>query len=344
MGKFFPTTLSRLKLLKANLGRREQVSCGPTVFNIETTTDCNLRCVTCPRTHRPPEDTLMPLSLFEKIITDARESLEFVNLFGLGEPLLDPHLEARIRLCAGHGVATHVATNATTLDEERAASLMDAGLAAITFTVSTDRPDQYRDLVEGAPFGRVIRNIENFLAVKKRRRASIHTAIQIIRSPKTARTVAAVATRWKRTEGIDALKVIQDEFGYAGRFPEDEDRWAAGARTCFYLWQGPLVINAKGDMYPCRVAALESAPMANARDASPAEFWMSREMTRLRRRHLEGIVCDHLGCADCKAPKPIPVLSHLSYLASAWDARRAGMLLEGLAFAFHWRIQQREIF
>ncbi len=343
LGKKIRCKVARLDLMAANIARRGCVSHGPTVLTCETTTDCNLRCRTCPQPRMNIPRGIMPMPLFEKIIAESGESVEFLNLFGMGEPLCDPHLEARLRLCREFGIWTHIATNATLLDRERSESLLDAGLSAITFTVSTMRPELDRELRPGADYGLTVRNIEDFLALKRKRRAPVHVAVQAIRMPQTAQGIDAVAHRWKREPGVNAVKIIQDEFGYLGRCQDDEDRWADSGRLCFYLWQGPLHIRANGDMHPCRVAALTGEAMANAADISPAEFWRSDAMGRLRERHVEGVLDDQICCANCTAPKPISILSHLSYLANAQDAWRWGIMVERIAFIYNWRIQHREI-
>ena len=344
VNKLVSAKVSRLRQLSANLRRSGRVTCSPTVLNIETTTACNHRCVTCPRTHINPPVRQMPMDLFTRIIEQSHRDIDFVHLYLLGEPLLDTDLVERIGLCTRFGLATHIATNASLLDEKRTKALLEAGLSAITFTISTTRPDIYRRLHGEAHYGRVIRNVENFLFMKRRMRAPVHVTIQIIRNPATLGEVGAVANRWRSEPGINSIKITQDEFGYIGRCYDDDRLWAqATNEVCIHLWQGPLYVSVDGGYFPCRISALSADPMANARDMSPREFWTGAAMAKLRENHMEGILDDWLDCANCPVPKPIPSLCYLSYLASAWDARLLGITLERFAFLHNWRIQSREI-
>ncbi len=344
LDKLVRAKAARLRQMSANLRRSKHVLSSPTVLNIETTSACNHRCLTCPRTHIERPDRQMPMDMFQDIIHKSHRDVDFVHLYLLGEPLLDTDLDERIRLCSDYGIATHVATNATLLDEDRALQLVRAGLSAITFTISTTQPDTYRRLHGGAHYGRVIRNVENFLTIKQRLRAPVHVTIQTIRNPQTMQEIGCVANRWRREPGINSIKITQDEFGYLGWCPDDNRRWAdAGNKLCIHLWQGPLYIDADGGYFPCRISPLHSKAMANARDMSPLDFWSSEMMSDLREKHMDGILDPHLDCANCPAPKPIASLCYMSYLASAWDARLLGIMLERFAFLHNWRIQSREI-
>jgi len=344
VNKLARAKMARLQQLSANLRRSSRVTCSPTVLDIETTTACNQRCLTCPRTYINPPARQMPMPLFERIIQESHRDVDFVHLYLLGEPLLDTDLEDRIRLCAKHKIATHVATNASLLTEDRAHSLIDAGLSAMTFTISTTQPDVFRRLHGVAHYGRIIRNFENFLSIKRRLTAPVHVTLQIIRNPLTLMEVETVANRWRHEPGINAIQITQDEFGYIGWCPDEKFRRAKKNNdVCIHLWQGPLYIDADGGYFPCRLSALHSDPMANARDMSPKEFWTSGMMSKLRENHLNGIVDDCLDCANCPVPKPIPSLCYLSYLASSWDARLLGIMVERFAFLYNWRIQNREI-
>ena len=336
-------TISRFDLFAANLLKKGRVHRGPTALTIETTTKCNLKCVTCHRTHFPDPPRLMSMDLFKKILDDCGDQVELVHLFGMGEPLLDPHLVERVRLCSERGILVHVATNATLLFPERSEALLDAGLGEITFSLSSARPERYEKLQPGANYGVTVRNIESFLAIKRKRKSPVHVTVEMIRTYPTASECDGVIDRWRKVTGVNSVRVRHDEFGTVPDLLDDDEHWAYRPGPCLYLWQGPLLIRADGGMYPCCVSALHGESMANDAESSPRDFWTSEAMTKLRKKNVEGIMDPRLPCVTCRAPKPIPVLGHLTFFASAGVARRIAVVVERLSLAYKWRLQKREI-
>jgi hypothetical protein len=334
---------SRLHLLAAHMGKNPSVRAMPTVLTVETTTDCNLHCLTCHRTHHPDAPMRMPMGLFSKIISECDGGVEFVNLFGMGEPLLDRELPEKINLCSENGIGTHIATSAMPLDAAWTRAVLDAGLTAITFSINSTRPDVYRRLHSGGDYGVAIRNIERFLEARRGRRRGPFVTIEMIRTRQTSRECDGMMRRWLRVPGVDAVRIRHDEFGCVSDMPDEADQWAQAPGLCHYLWQGPLLIRADGGMYPCCVSALNGRSAVNAADHSPRDFWKSDFMREVREGHLRGLRDSRLSCDTCRAPKPIPVMSPFSYLATAMQARRAAIYLERISLAHRWKLQRREI-
>src|SRR5512139_4024452 len=108
---------NRLGLLKSYLLRRPQVPGGPLSLAIESTAKCNLFCPMCPREnfYFPPKD--MELPLFQKIIDEGKDFLEFAVPYGVGEPLLNPRIFDMISYCKNAGVPCGISTNATIMTE-----------------------------------------------------------------------------------------------------------------------------------------------------------------------------------------------------------------------------------
>jgi pyruvate-formate lyase-activating enzyme len=332
-----------MSLLWAQMRRSGEVRRGPTVLTIETTTQCNLECVTCHRRVDEAEPAVMSRELFDSILDDCDRGVELIQLFGMGEPLLDPHLDSRIEACSQKGISTNIATNATLLTRERARSLLESGLSEITFSLSTMRPEVFRRLRPGAKYAQVVRNVMTFLDEKRRSKSHVHVTVEALRTRLTWTECDAVAYHWSREPGVDAVRIRRDEFGAVpdpvGEREDPEQRKA----VCLYLWQGPLLIRADGQMFPCCVAGLQGEPMANANQISFVDFWTGKQMADLRSRHGQGLLDPRLPCASCRAPKPIPLLSHLSYLAPAQTVHRARNWVEKRSIEFNWRWLQREI-
>lgn len=131
---------------------------------LEVSARCNLRCTMCAINYdqryknsagRPPY--LTP-DLFARL-RPIFPSLLRAYLFGLGEPLLNPHLIDYATELAGHGVEVAFTTNGTLVDEETADRIARAGVSRVNVSIDGARPETYEAIRVGAKFDRVVRGI-----------------------------------------------------------------------------------------------------------------------------------------------------------------------------------------
>jgi putative metalloenzyme radical SAM/SPASM domain maturase len=111
----------------------------PTKLFVETTSRCNLSCVMCMKQH--PDHTAcdgdLTLSIFAAL-EPALLNLESLVLNGVGEPLLNPHLEqfiARAKKLMPADSWIGFQTNGILLSNMRAISLLNAGLDRICLSM-----------------------------------------------------------------------------------------------------------------------------------------------------------------------------------------------------------------
>jgi MoaA/NifB/PqqE/SkfB family radical SAM enzyme len=132
------------------------------VFNIETTSYCNLKCVSCIDKHTRPQGFISE-QLFDKVVSQC--SGKEVRLFMSGEPLLHPKIDSLIKISRKYTNKTVTHTNATRLNCEMSYKLIDAGLNHLS--ISFDGLDQfeYENNRKGSNFNLVSNNINNFIAI-----------------------------------------------------------------------------------------------------------------------------------------------------------------------------------
>jgi putative metalloenzyme radical SAM/SPASM domain maturase len=125
----------------------------PTKLFVEVTTRCNLNCFMCVKQqegHGMCDGDLTP-DLFSHL-APAFPSLDALILNGVGEPLLNPHLETFIRR-ARHGMGSRgwigFQSNGLLLTNLRAISLVDAGLDRICLSVDAASPTTFQRVREG---------------------------------------------------------------------------------------------------------------------------------------------------------------------------------------------------
>jgi len=125
----------------------------PTKLFVETTTRCNLNCFMCVKQNRGSdvrEGDFSP-ELFTRLET-ALPHVEALILNGIGEPLLNPHLESFIhrakKLMPASGWIGFQ-SNGLLMTKLRAISLVNAGLDKVCISIDAISPEQFRKMREG---------------------------------------------------------------------------------------------------------------------------------------------------------------------------------------------------
>ncbi len=134
---------------------------------IESTSRCNLKCEMCPRNSFKSENGDIDLELFKEINKYVNHGIT-VNLAGWGEPLLHPEIDELIKIVKMKRASVGFTTNATLLDTETSAELINNGLDLIDFSLDGATHKTYENIRHGAKFEEVITNIRNFIKIKEK--------------------------------------------------------------------------------------------------------------------------------------------------------------------------------
>ncbi len=269
---------------------------GPIRLWIESTNECNLRCRVCPNaTDQTSRRGTMDLAIYRSIMEQIQGITNDVNLSHRGEPLFHPQLEDMIQIARDYGIGTRIHTNATTLDESRSRSLLEAGPDLISFSFDGYDKETYESVRIGADFNQTLRNIKIFLSEKKK--TQLHrpyTIIQIIEpwnaTPEYRERLNAFG-RELRQFGLDKFYVKRPH-NWAGNAPGDID----GARfiPCTFIHYS-LTVLWDGTVCPCPQDWYGTMPIGNVHHQSISDIWNGPELTELRRRmnrrDLDGLLC-----------------------------------------------------
>lgn len=125
----------------------------PKKIFVETTTRCNLNCFMCVKQNSGSDVTEGDFSpeLFARL-QPALPHCEALVLNGIGEPLLNPHLETFIRKARKIMPASGwigFQSNGHLMTNHRAISLVEAGVDKICISVDAVAPEQFAKLREG---------------------------------------------------------------------------------------------------------------------------------------------------------------------------------------------------
>jgi len=285
---------------------------GPVKMHIEPTSLCNLRCVMCPQSLDAIGDDFgyMELSLFEKIIEQARGHVREVNLFFRGESLLHKRIFDMIRICTDAGIVSNISTNATMLTEDYSEQLIKAGLGKMTISFDAGQPEMYEKMRQGARFKRTLRNVLQFLHEKRRSGLSNpYVVMQVIQLWEKGSTGLIPEIPPDFIRRFDGLPI--DEWdslwahGWAGTMGNDGDDYSArpiGPHyfPCNWLWKS-MAVYWDGTVPACCADFSNEQIVGNLNDNTLMEVWNGKGMQDIRQAQLSGDLSGYKLCSNCDA-------------------------------------------
>ena len=281
----------------------------PEIFAIESTNFCNLKCVMCPRGEPDVMERVvghMPLDLFERILDQMTYFCDPCVLHWFGEPLMNPKLFEQIAIAKRRIPNLGMSTNATLLDKENAARILDSGLDTLFIAIDGASAEVYEGIRKGAfSFDEVTANATTFLEMKRASgRPKPRVVLSIIQMRETEAELEQFRTEWL-ARGADEIR-IKPFITWGNQMPEltdlaasaDSRKWAyPRSFPCKYLWSS-VVIAWDGRVVPCCYDYDAKMDMGDLKTSSLAEIWNSPRYVEFRRAELEGRN-DTALCATC---------------------------------------------
>jgi putative metalloenzyme radical SAM/SPASM domain maturase len=157
----------------------------PSKLFVETTTRCNFQCQACVKQSdgNGIVDGDMSIPTFLSL-RPAFPHLESLVLNGIGEPLLNPHLEDFIRIAKDQmprSAWVGFQSNGALLLKERAAALVDAGVDRICFSLDSVSCESFQKFREGGELGDVERALAVIAAAKAQAgKPGLETGIEFV--------------------------------------------------------------------------------------------------------------------------------------------------------------------
>jgi radical SAM protein with 4Fe4S-binding SPASM domain len=123
----------------------------PRLYQIETTSKCNLACGFCPRTTdlvangKRDMNATMGFDQFRHVL-DQMPWLKSVELFHFGEPFMQKDLPRFIQECTDRGIYSVIASNLLPATPEKLQAAFSAGLGFLVMDVDSLDPDRYASM------------------------------------------------------------------------------------------------------------------------------------------------------------------------------------------------------
>jgi MoaA/NifB/PqqE/SkfB family radical SAM enzyme len=112
---------------------------------------------------------VMDFKLYKRIIDECADyDVRRLQLNNIGEPLMDPLIMKRIGYAKKNGLrGIRIFTNASLLDQKRAKEIFTSGLDLLIISLDGVTKDAYEGVRRGLNFDVVVKNIKEFLEMKK---------------------------------------------------------------------------------------------------------------------------------------------------------------------------------
>jgi radical SAM protein with 4Fe4S-binding SPASM domain len=264
------------------------------------------------------------MRLFRKVLDEVGGHVFNLQLWGWGEPFLNPDIFDMISYARGKGVKVISSTNGHLFArEEYADRLVRSGIDSIIFAIDGVTQESYVRYRQGGSLETVLQGIRAVAARKKALGSSTplinfrfivmaQNEDEIPRVRELAPSVGADALTFKtlNPHSIDPYAPSAGDPGGGAMFlPRDPRhrrfRYNADGATrrrrkrnpCKQLWNNP-VIHWDGTVISCSYDPREQFPLGNLKEKSFAEIWNGEAYRRLRRQFRED--WEHMPrCNDC---------------------------------------------
>ena len=266
----------------------------PKRVEIELVSDCNLRCVYCPRHHVNDLTGYMDFELFTRIIDEVSSYPDrVITLHRRGESLMHPRL---IEMCAyvkGKFQEIQIATNGTLLNKSRSLALIDS-VDFISF--SLDHPENFDKTRLPAKYASVELNILKFLEWNQ---GKVRTQVSMVETDDTPRHyVDEFKEIWNGK--VDRIRVYQ-EHSKGGVFGSLEQP-RVERKPCM-MPQYECLIYCDGKVGRCN-HDWNGDPMGDVNTHTLREVWYSHKYQDLRRQHDSLCITDAV-CSGCDSWYPL---------------------------------------
>ena len=296
----------------------------PTVFNIETTNYCNMKCIMCPRTiYMERKNIWINDELFEQMLDSVKlhDEKELDNfwkwlkdetnfdhkevsengfyfnivsrcliLHGYGEPFLDKYLIKRLKACKDRNIPTYFSCTPATMTVEKAEAAMEAGLSVLKFSLDALNDEEIKKIRgKRADFDNSINKIHKIIEIKKKRDFKtllVPCMIALGNEEKDKTQHKKFLDFWKEKDVFAYVKSQDNRW----HFENDENlnnNSHYAKQYCEYPGTSTTVM-AEGNVVPCTQISNNEIVLGNVNKENLKEIWNGKEYQELRKMHITG--------------------------------------------------------
>ena len=259
----------------------------PPYYIIESTNHCNFYCPICPNAFYKHEKGHMDKRLLMKILDQISESARVIQLYWLGEPLLDDTIFEKVKLCKTMTTAKVIlSTNGSLLTEKYTLRLCESGLDELIVSVDAcESQEIYGKIRAGGNLKLLNENLETLLKYCGR----MKVVLQFIDMFVNKCEKDAFLNKWKycHTEisclytwanQIPALNLSSDHLS-----PVREKK----RMPCADLWT-KMAIHWNGAVSACCFDFADHIHLGNCTEETLFAIWNGEMVKKIRQEHQRG--------------------------------------------------------
>jgi molybdenum cofactor biosynthesis enzyme MoaA len=269
----------------------------PKLLRVETTNNCNARCVTCPRSGMKRAVGVMDMHLFRSVIDQAvKMGIRNVHLHNYGEPLLDRTLPEKIFYAKQKGLHAKIFSNGSLMTPDMAERIIEAGIDEVKISVDGCTKETFERIRKPLVFEDVIKGIENLIQARAgRSRPGI--SLVFVDFDQNHSEVAALKKKWgPRVDSVIVTEYHNWAKGAAGKVSlrqrlQKKIPCARLWKTVTVLWDGRVALcclDYNGDVI---LGDVSKEPLSSV--------WSGEKYSQLRRLHAQGAQEKIFLCSEC---------------------------------------------
>lgn len=261
---------------------------------IETSTQCNYKCVFCPhKDNFNRKKEIMSDELFDLVmnkISQLDKQINVITLSGMGEVLLDKNIVKRINKIKKMGYKVNILTNGSLLTPQLIQDLKDAGLDSIRLSLHTTDSCEYKQITgaENNIHNNVMEMIE-LLVHQSTIELIISCDIVQINEKNVQNIIDKYSTR------VDLLEIWKPHnWGNWGEYRDGKTK----KKTCGRPEKGPIQIQVDGTLNMCCFDYNGELLIGDLKTNSIQEIYQSKEYNYIKECHTNYDKKD-LMCSKC---------------------------------------------
>lgn len=285
----------------------------PRRVTIETVFGCNAKCYMCVIDYPTSRKKgIMKPALFKKIVDELapyNKHIEMFDLFGLGEPLLDPYIFERIQYVKKKGFRNlAISTNADILTTNKQRALLETAIETVLFSIDGVNKETHESTRRGVSFERVVANVESIINMRNTFDYKTRFIIRFIRQQKNQNEWEEFRSFWdsklSRVKG-DCI-MSYDMHSWGGEIASKDQILEGKSRDfeierkhCHHIFYN-LIILAGGAVPLCSEDFLRAQyNFGNINSASLLEIYNSKKFNDIRKIHIAGNKNMINPCREC---------------------------------------------
>lgn len=179
-------------------------------IQIETTSRCNLNCVTClkPAYSEIWQHRDLDKALFQRVVKEIEDIKPNVHLQGWGEPLVQDNFLGYVKTLKDLDFSVTFTTNGTLMTRRLAADIIEFGIDGVTFSMAGATAATHDELRGYGTFKGVTEGVRAFVASKRQYQVEgPWIAVSYLLTEKTVEELPKAIT-WCRRQGVDVFVTI----------------------------------------------------------------------------------------------------------------------------------------